>query len=411
MTSDPLMPGVRDQQRWVLAALQSAQTERPGARCSASQLAACLNESRGLTGLDSLTVEDVLATVAALRLRPELRVRITVDAPARFSLAPATLLLASAVAVGGCSSLAGMRSQAPRAPTPAVSYFGTLLAPAKAERGQAVHLPVAEPEAVATFPAQAPTPTPKSAPAADARPGYFLQAATPAFPPRADAGIWSENLQAGLSTSSVSAPPPILAPSADGDGSLSLVKPMPSAAATSAVAAVEGGTIRFAGSFPTHASAAAPVRTGLSVPTTRMATVTGAPTVHQDVSRASWPPSSDSEEQQLVVFRNGSIVLDRAHDERLRRLAAKATNATRIELVGRVGNRTLTRQMERTAVSRAIAIRAALVAAGVDSSKIRIRAPKSGDLVVPAEPAHESNRSVTVAMQFSADAQRLALLP
>jgi hypothetical protein len=100
----------------------------------------------------------------------------------------------------------------------------------------------------------------------------------------------------------------------------------------------------------------------------------------------------------LIAFGNSSSRLDPAAITRIQALVSAAKYADAVQLRGRFGNRNIDDSMARIAVARAIAVRAALVAHGVPLSKIRIQMPRQSDLLVPSEPTHESNRSVSVFM-------------
>ena len=100
----------------------------------------------------------------------------------------------------------------------------------------------------------------------------------------------------------------------------------------------------------------------------------------------------------LVTFADSSTLLQAPALNHIQAIAAAAKDAEAIQLRGRFGNRELDDRMARVALARAIAVRAALVAQGVPSAKIRIHMPRNSDLLVPSEPRHEANRSVSVFM-------------
>lgn len=100
----------------------------------------------------------------------------------------------------------------------------------------------------------------------------------------------------------------------------------------------------------------------------------------------------------LVTFSNSAVVLSPSSPQRVQALVAAAKSADSIQLRGRFGNHTLTPETARVALSRAIAVRAAMVAQGIPKSKIRIHMPRDNDLLVQTDFSNEKNRSVSIFM-------------
>lgn len=355
------VPGVRVQQAIVLSALR----RHPGQNVTVPSLATELN--RGLPpGVPPITLEDVECTLAALLLRPDLKAFISVttrpvateERSQRLALGHA--LLASTVLLAACATPFGQGAAKPRLN----GYFGGVgtvprIASALATSGTREYtstllgcgdqLCIAIPTArtAGLSPKTIPSPQFAHAEAAyfdyqallamnDVQHPTFAERAHLPYPQRAEADLWTPHIP-------------------------SVHTQVASLDSVPAVPRLE--------------------RQEIAVPVPVEPLVTSTHTVAALIVAPPPDGMSSDVEHFLVTFRNGSQILtDQAHLQALS-IAKTLDPSDKIELRGRVGKTSIQPEDARLAVARAIAVRKQLVAYGFSEKNIRIRLPKSGDLL------------------------------
>ncbi len=107
------------------------------------------------------------------------------------------------------------------------------------------------------------------------------------------------------------------------------------------------------------------------------------------------PSRNDLFEQRVTFAPNGTRLTEETK-QYLAALKDAAMAADRIQLRGRVASHNVSDTNDRIAVSRAMMVRAGLIAMGVPAEKIRVRLPRKGDLVDTSSVRSEANRSVSI---------------
>lgn len=368
------VPGVRAQQAIVLAALR----RHPGRSITVAALAAELNRGLG-PDVARISNEDVECTLAALLLRSDLRASITITARPvaadershRLSLGHA--LLASTVLLAACATpfgpstskqkLAGYFGSAgtvPRAPA-AIQTSGTPEYPSSLiSCGDQLCL-VKPGSAIAAL-------SPKTAPSSvtasvsyfdppawpdlqDPQPTLLAEASPAHYPARAEAALWT----------------PEAATQGARVATLATLHDVPK---------LDRITISSLDPMPLDAGLALHSSFLLVAPG-----VDGAP---------------EGVDHFLVTFKNGSRALTEVAQQQAAAIAKTLSPFDKVELRGRVGKTAISPDDAKLAVDRAIAVRAQLVALGFSQKNIRIRLPKSSDLLDRKQFDAPVNMSVNV---------------
>jgi hypothetical protein len=400
--------GVRHHQLWVLASLQLA--TKPVTPAEISEL---LNSRREETQLPPTDPNEVEASLAALMLRPTLQDFISVSTRRatvsearrrrRIGLGP----LSGLVILSACSTTPAVRDPLPPIRT-VHTYFGNALPLPKAE--SSLSRPVFTGVAFADAYERATS-------IVDQSPESFTSKTLEPAPPAAYAYFDdSPSSRAYTARKEAELAPTVLAAASP---------PPPPPSAPSLMVAVPVEPIQLISLSFSPNEASAPVSSSVYSLAERVRErAQKSPAISQPALVRTLPPSEsmsaplpppatpsakafkldfgDVERpdlySDLITFGNSSIRLEAAALRRIQALVSAAKDAEAIQLRGRFGNRNLDDSMARTALARAIAVRAALVAQGVPQSKIRIHMPRHSDLLVPTDPMHESNRSVSVFM-------------
>ena len=385
---------VREHQRWVLMSLRLARNP-----VTPLEIARHLNSFQKQTRLPHFLPEEVEASIAALRLRPELVGLIVCNARQqatrqRHIRSRTTFALGGAVVMSACTTLPSTSTVIPK---PQVSYFGSSSAkPIPWERPAFDSVYLVNGQAMVgsfdgtTLAFADKTPVAEAVAATVA--SYFDPDPPTGYAQREDARMASPELLASLEvpkTESPSSAPAAVDMGVRQTRVATVVYSLSDSAQL--VGSLQPPPLSFMSIFDTTSNfrvrsftvSAKPVSTSSSP----------SPKVQGHVGTVNRQSISN-----LVLFGNGSIVLSEHSRETVRAMAAEARSAPSVHLLGRVGFRQLDAEHKRQAVARAIAVRDVLVAEGVQRSKIRIVAPASNDLVDTTNPAAGSNRSVTVSI-------------
>lgn len=403
--------GVRRHQLWVLASLQLA--TRPVTPGEISEL---LNARRDETQLPPTDPNEVEASLAALMLRPPLHGFISVHTRRattsetrrrrRIGLGP----LSSLVILSACSTTPALHEPIPPIRT-LHSYFGNAQPLPKAEvsPSRPVFAGVTFADAyqrATSIVDQAPeTFASKTLDPSSGTTYAYFDDSTPsrAYPPRKEADLAPNVVAAAAAPTPAPADTPLMVAVPVEPIQLISLSFSSNDASTPVSSSVSGVAERVR-----KRAQKAPPTTQHALLRTLPASASLAaehPPVSSPATKAFKLDFGDVDRpdlySDLVTFANSSIRLQAPALSRIQAIATAAKYADAIQLRGRFGNRNLDDRMARIALARAIAVRAALAAQGVPLSKIRIHMPRHSDLLVPTDPMHESNRSVSVFMVVS----------